>query len=57
MNHKLIGGIFAVLYLLCVIPFPFTKGAPGILIWVAAFITGILVDINGCEPAVCFMGL
>lgn len=24
MNHKVIGSIFAVLYLLCVIPFPFT---------------------------------
>ena len=28
MNHKLIGGIFAVLYFLCVIPFPFTQGTP-----------------------------
>lgn len=36
---------------------PLYKGGAGILIWVAAFIAGILVDINGCEPAVCFMGL
>lgn len=28
MNHKLIGCIFAVLYFLCVIPFPFTQGTP-----------------------------
>lgn len=27
MNHKWIGGIFAVLFLLCVAPFPFTEGA------------------------------
>lgn len=27
MNHKCIGGIFAVLFFLCVAPFPFTQGA------------------------------
>lgn len=31
MNHKLIGSIFAVLYLLCALPLPWTSGAQGYL--------------------------
>ena len=50
MNHKLIGGIFAVLYLLCVLPFPFTKGAPAY--WWILMVVNLLFVLWVCK---CFV--